>query len=103
MKAIAHDTTNHLGSDENVEVSCKLVIFVHSFHAEIMVSQPTRDGMFLRKVLELVLEGIKANCSLDWPSCLASTNSLWNLLGHSCSVDLLSVVVTSLLFNSNYN
>ena len=36
-----------------------LLFFVHSFHAEIMVSQATRDGMFMRKVLELVLEGIK--------------------------------------------
>ena len=35
-----------------------LLFFVHSFHAEIMVSQATRDGMFLRKVLELVLEDI---------------------------------------------
>ena len=102
MKAVAHDTTDHLGSDDYVEVSCKLVIFVHSFHAEIMVSQATRDGMFMRKVLELVLEGIKPNCSPDWPRCLASMNSLWSLLGHSCGVDLLSVVLTGLLFNSNY-
>ena len=59
MRAIAHDTIDHLGSDDYVEVSCKLdIFFVHSFLAEIMVSQATRDGMFLRKVLELVLEGI---------------------------------------------
>ena len=60
MKAVAHDTTDHLGSDDYLEVFIvNLLFFVHSFHAEIMVSQTTRDGVFInRKSLEFVLEGI---------------------------------------------
>ena len=59
MKAIAHDTTYHLGSDDYLEVFIiNLLFFVHCFHAEIMVSQATRDGMFIKKILEFVLEGI---------------------------------------------
>ena len=51
MRAIAHDTIDHLGSDDYVKVAWKLdIFFVHSFLAEIMVSQATRNGMFLRKV-----------------------------------------------------
>ena len=59
IKVVAHDTTDHLVSDDFLEAFIvNLLFFVHSFHAEIMVSQATRDGMFVKKVLEFVLEGI---------------------------------------------